>query len=70
MCAEGIGEHCGAGAIAGELAIGELRLVHAGPLSLAHWRVGPTDSGVPAVSGLGLDASSFISEMYANFEKS
>ena len=45
------GEARSAGAVAGELAIGELQLVRAGPLLLAHRRAGPTDLGVPAVSG-------------------
>ena len=70
MCAEGIGEHCGAGAIAGELAVGELQPVSAGTLFCA------TDARVRLTHGpqlsaaVDLNASSFISEMYANFEKS
>ena len=64
------GEACSAGAVAGELAVGELRLASSATLFLAHWHAGPADSRTPAVSGLGLDASSFNLEMCVNFEKS
>ena len=66
----GHGEACSAGAIARELAVDEPWPASSTALFWCHWRAGPADSGVPGVSGLDLDASSFISEMYVNFEKS
>ena len=65
-----LGDSCGAGAITGELAVGELRSVHDGPLFWCHRRTGPSDPRVPAVSDSDLEASSFISDLYVNFEKS
>ena len=64
------GEACSAGAIARELAVGELLPASSAALFLCHWRAGSADLGTLAVSSLGLEASSFILDLYVNFEKS
>ena len=63
-------EACSDGAITEELTAGKLWPASSAALFLAHWRVGQTDLTTPAVSGLGLEASSFILDLYVNFEKS
>ena len=58
MCVGWLRDHCGAGVVMGELAVDELRSVSADALFCV------------TVSGLGLEASSFMLDLYANFEKS
>ena len=70
MCAEGIGEHCGAGAIAGELAVGELWPVSSTALFCATDVWARLTHGSQLSAAVDLNASSFILEMYANLEKS
>ena len=70
MCAEGLRDHRGASAIAGELAIGELWSVSAGALFCAYDAQARLTHGSQLSASVDLNASSFISEMYANFEKS
>ena len=70
MHAEGLGEHCGAGAIAEELAIGELMPVSADALFCATDAPAQLTHGSQLPVAVDLNASSFISEIYANFEKS
>ena len=53
-----------------KLAVGELRPSQAVALFLCHWHAGPADLRVPAVSDSDLEASSFILDLNANFEKS
>ena len=70
MRAEGLGEPCGAGATVGELAIGELRLVSAGALFCATDAWARLTHGPQLSAAVDLNSNTFISKMYANFEKS
>ena len=70
MRAEWLGDCCGAGAVAGELAVGELRPVSAGTLFCATDAWAQLTHGSQLSAAEDLNASSFISEIYANFEKS
>ena len=70
MRAEGRGEPCGVGAIIGVLTIGELRPVSAGALFCATDAQARLTHGPQLSAAVDLNSNAFISEMYANFEKS
>ena len=70
MRAEGRGEPCGASAIVGELAIGELRPVSASALFGATDVRARLTHGTQLSVAVDLNYNAFISEMYANYEKS
>jgi len=68
--AEGLGEHCGASVVAGELTIDELWPVSAGALFCATDTRAWLTHGPQLSAAVDLNSNAFISEMYANFEKS
>ena len=70
MHTEGLGEHCGAGAVTRELTVCELQPDSAGALFCATDAWARLTHGSQLSASVDLNASSFISEMYANFEKS
>ena len=70
MCAEGHGEPCGADSVVGELAVGELWPVNAGALFCANDTRARLTHGPQLSATVNLNSNAFISEMYANFEKS
>ena len=67
---EGHGEPCGAGAVVGELAVGELRPVSAGALFCATDVRARLTHGPQLSLAVDLNSNAFISKMYAKFEKS
>ena len=69
MRAEGHGEPCGAGAIVEDLTIGELRPVSAGALFCANDAWARLTFGSQLSAAVDLNSNAFISEMYANFQK-
>ena len=70
MCAEGLGEHYGADAVAGELTVGEPRPVSSAALFCAYDARARLTHGSQLSAAIDLNAGSFISKMYANFGKS
>ena len=70
MRAGGHGEPCGGDAIVGGLAIGELRMVRASALFCTTNARARLTHGPQLSAAVDLNSNAFISEMYANFEKS